>query len=168
MKSNLLLVLLLSCLAEPALADRRDDVLRMQFRQMAEECQLAIDGTPGYVLPNPVAASVAACYGEKVRVSFRQAKTHRVLSGQFRGEHLTLPRLAYGSDRKRLLQAALLAEPSLALTAYESALQGRLSPVLAYQIASQTLPATSTSFARRSIAHGADPAVVSEATAAGN
>lgn len=167
MKRKLLLVLLATGLTDVALADRRDDVLRTQFRQMAEECQLAIDGVPGYVLPDRAARSVAACYGEKVRVSFQQAKSHRLLSGRFQGDHLILPRLAYGADRKRLLQAALLAEPSLALTAYDSALQGRLAPTLAYQIASQTLPAARTNFARRSIAHGADPAVVSEATAAG-
>lgn len=167
MKGKLLLLVSVACLAGPTLADRRDDILRTQFRQMAEDCQRAIDGQPGHELPKAAPRDLAGCYGYKVRVSFQQAKSHRRLSGQFRGDHLILPRLAYGADRKRMLQAALQAESSLALVAYDSALQGRLQPVLAYQVASQMLPAASAGFARRSIAYGADPVAVSEATAAG-
>ena len=167
MKGKLLLLVSLASLTGTALADRRDEILRTQFRQMAEDCQRAIDGQPGHALPKAAPRDVAGCYGYKVRVSFQQAKSHRLLSGQFYGDHLILPRLAYGADRKRMLRAALQAEPTLALTAYDSALQGRLQPVLAYQVASQTLPAASAGFASRSIAYGADPAAVSEATAAG-
>ncbi len=167
MKRNIFVAVALSTLAGTALADRKEELLQIQFRQMAEDCQRAIDGTIGHDLPAGSKATLSDCYQQKVRVSFSQAKLHHDLRGRFEGSYLIMPRMAYGADRSKMLRAALKAEPSLAVAAYDGALRGRVSPVLAYTVASATLPSAQQSFAQRAIAYGADPSQVAEATAAG-
>lgn len=167
MKGKLLVLFTLSTVAGAVLADHKQDILQTQFRQMAEECQLALDGKRGYDVPVEAPATLSGCYSHKVRITFQEAKNHRFLEGRFVGTYLELPRMAYGQDRPRLLRAALQAEQTLAVAAYDGALHGRLSPVLAYRVASATLPASQQAFASRAIARGADPSEVAEATAAG-
>ena len=166
-RMKLVSVIALCALTGTAVADRKEDLLQIQFRQMAEDCQRAIDGAAGYELPANSKATLSDCYQQKVRVSFNQAKLHHDLRGRFEGSYLIMPRMAYGADRSKMLRAALKAEPSLAVAAYDGALRGRVSPVLAYTIASAALPSAQQSFAQRAIAYGADPSQVAEATAAG-
>lgn len=147
-------------------AGHKDEILQIQFRQMAEECQLAVDGEPGYDLPAG-ANSVANCYADKVNQSFRQARSHRGLVGTFYGDYLTVPRFSYLRDRSAMLQAAIGAEPRLALTAYQAALKGRLNPYHAHRVASASLPARASDLTRVTVAMGADPNRLLEATAAG-
>jgi len=135
---------------------------------MAEECQLALDHAPGYRLPKAAPATLSGCYGHKVKISFRETRSDRSRAAVFQGSYLQLPRLSYGGDRQRMLRAALQAEPSLVMAAYNAALQGRLSANLAFAVASTSIPARTDEFGRTAIAMGADPDRVLAATAAGS
>lgn len=148
-------------------AANKPEILQIQFRQMAEECQLGVDGHPGYPLPAAAGNSLASCYAHKVQQSFREARWNNGVSSTLRSSYLQVPRFSYGRDRAAMLRAAINAEPTLALTAYQAALQGRLNPYLAHNIASNSLPARASELTRVTVAMGADPNRLLEATAAG-
>lgn len=150
-----------------AYAANKPEILQIQFRQMAEECQLAVDGHTGYPMPADAGNTLASCYAHKVQQSFREARWNNGISSTLRGSYLQVPRFSYGRDRASMLQAAINAEPTLALTAYQAALQGRLNPYLAHNVASTSLPARATELTRVTVAMGADPNRLLEATAAG-
>lgn len=150
-----------------AYAANKPEILQIQFRQMAEECQLGVDGHPGYPLPADAGHSLSSCYAHKVQQSFREARWNNGISTTLRGSYLQVPRFSYGRDRAAMLQAAISAEPVLAMTAYQAALNSRLNPYLAHSVASTSLPARANELTRVTVAMGADPNRLLEATAAG-
>lgn len=170
MRTRTVVLIASALLAGEALADRQQKDLNLQnaFRDMAEDCQRAVDGEPGYRFPKADANTLERCYGEKVRRSFDEARSERNISPIFYGTYVQISDFSYGRDRHRMLKAAMEAEPKLAFVAYEAALNGRLSPVKAFEVASRILPGQHERFARHSIEHGADPGRVLSATAAGN
>lgn len=139
-----LLVLMLT--STGVFANTKEVSMQKQFRQMAEECQLALDKVPGYQLPNKNVSTLASCYRHKVKKTFAEARAQRDRQRTLRGQYFYSAQFNYGMDVKRMLKSALQAEPSLSLVAYQAALEGRVNPRVALQIATATQPQNEAKF----------------------
>ena len=141
-----------------------DEILKIQFRQMAEECQLDVDRAAE---AGREATSLKDCYAHKVETTFAELKRQSIRSPWFYGTYVKLPKRTASMDRDNFLRAAIEADPILTLTAFNAALDGRLNVYYATEVASTYLPEQSDNLARIAIAHGAAPDRVTAATAAG-
>lgn len=141
-----------------------DTILDTQFRQMAEACQLDIDRAQHN---GGQAVALQDCFADKVKVTFLELKNHSVRDHWFYGTYVKIPRRITSSERESFLRAAIESDPLLSLTAFNSALEGRLNVYYATEVASTYLPEQSDNLARIAIARGAPPDRVTAATAAG-
>lgn len=168
------LVCVLSVVASAtALAESHwQNILDTQFRQMAEECQMDVDKRQSnqYLLDISSASqepNLKSCYANKVQHTFRELRFHLASSPRFYGTYVIVPGRVGSSKLDEFIQAAVKADPVLALTAFNAVLKAHINVYTATKMAQAALPERAMEFSQLAIASGAEPSRITAATAAG-